>query len=119
MTTETNPEEPPVVPEEKVPSIPRAVVSLLLNVIVFPGIGTLASGENKRKRVGFVQLALGLTLLPFAVITGMGGAIIAGVDPETARAWVVNFMLILVAWNMVTSVGIVRDAWRKRKNGRA
>ena len=59
----------------------RAIVCLLLNVIVFPGLGTLTSGDRTRKRTGMLQLTFGILLIPLLVLTMVGGALFGGVDP--------------------------------------
>jgi hypothetical protein len=97
------------------PTLPRAVVCLLLNVIVFPGLGTLLSGEPQRRKTGFVQLGLGALLIPFMVLAGIGTLSIAGMDPDMVKAWIANFMLILVGWNLLTGVRIIGDARARAK----
>lgn len=105
-----------ITPPEKLPTRTRAVVSLLLNIIVFPGLGTLTSGDRTRKRTGMFQLTFGIVLIPLLVLTAFGTSVFGGVDIETVKAWVANFMLILVLWTIVTSVQIFREAWKRTKN---
>jgi hypothetical protein len=97
------------------PTPARAVVCLFLNVIVFPGLGTLLSGDRTRKRTGFVQLGFGAALVPVMIFVGIGMMSFQGVDPEVVKAWLSNFMMILVLWNLVTGVQIFRDAWKKAR----
>lgn len=101
---------------EKPPTRTRAIVSLLLNVIVFPGLGTLTSGDRKRKRTGVLQLGLGIMLIPLLVLTSLGGVLLGGFSPDTVKAWIGNFMMLLVVWNIVTGVQMFRDAWKRAKN---
>ena len=108
--TQTTPPQP-----ETVPSRSRAFLCLLLNVIVFPGLGTLASGEQKRKRTGAFQLGLGILLIPILVVVSLGGVLVGGYNPDTVKAWLGNFMLLLVLWNMMTGIQIFRDAWKKAR----
>jgi uncharacterized membrane protein YfcA len=102
---------------EEPPTRARAIVCLLLNIIVFPGLGTLTSGDRTRKRTGVIQLGLGIFLIPMLVLTVLGTAIFHGVDQSTMMAWIGNFILLLVLWTVVTSVQIFREAWRKTKAG--
>src|SRR4051812_7640978 len=95
-------------PDER-PTPKRALLCLLLNLIVFPGLGTLASGQSSRKKTGVFQLTLGVLLVPLLVVVTLGGALFGGFDPETAKAWLGNILLILVVWNVYTGIQIFRD----------
>lgn len=91
---------------------------LLLNVIVFPGLGTLASGEKKRKRTGAFQLGLGILLIPVLVVASLGTVLVGGVSQDTVKAWLGNLMLLLVLWNLMTGIQIFKDAWKNSKRAR-
>jgi hypothetical protein len=97
------------------PSVSRAFVCLLLNVIVLPGLGTLMSGEPQRRRTGFFQLGMGLLLIPLMVIIGVSSAYFAGMSPDTIRSWLSNITLVLMLWSVLTGVSIIRDAIRRAK----
>jgi hypothetical protein len=97
------------------PTPARAVVCLLLNLIVFPGLGTLISGDRTRRRTGFLQLGFGAGLIPFMILVGIGAMKVGGTDPEVAKAWLSNFMMVLVVWNVVTGAQIFRDSWKRAR----
>jgi hypothetical protein len=101
--------------EDDIPTPARAMVCLFLNVIVFPGLGTLLSGDRSRRKTGFLQLGFGAGLVPVMILIGIGSLTFQGSDPETVKAWLSNFMLILVVWNIVTGVQIFRDSWKKAR----
>lgn len=103
----------PVTPSAPIISRKRAFACLLLNVIVFPGLGTIFSRDPERKRTGMLQLGLGALLIPLLVIAGMGGAALGGADPEVVKAWLGNFVMLLVVWNVMTGVQLLRKSWRE------
>ena len=98
------------------PTLGRAIVCLILNIIVLPGLGTIASGDPKRRPTGWIQLAISLTLLPLTVASVLGSGTFSFLNNDTARAWLANFMLILALWGAGTGIGIIRDARAARKN---
>jgi hypothetical protein len=100
---------------QQYPSRGRAFVCLLLNLIVYPGLGTLVSGDTSRRRTGLVQSVLGGLLLAVLVALTVGGAVYTG-DLETAKAWLGNILLLLVLWNVITGIQIFREAWRRAKS---
>ena len=117
MTTETNPEEPPVVP----PVVPEEKSSLdSCGAWSFLSCSTsssfLVSARSPAARISGSERVL-FNLLWDSTYRHLLRSLPAWEEPSSP-AWirrrrgalVVNFMLILVAWNMVTSVGIVRDA---------
>lgn len=97
------------------PTPARAVVCLLLNLIVFPGLGTILSGDRTRRRTGFLQLGFGAGLIPFMILVGVGSMQLGGTDPEVAKAWLSNFMLLLVVWNVITGVQIFRESRQRAR----
>ena len=115
MTTNLAAEMPAAAPSRP-PTLLKAIGCFLLNVVVFPGVGTLAGGEQKRRATGWTQVVFGLVLLPLIVVAAMGGALFSGMDIAVVQAWLTNFMLILVIWNVVTGAKMVREAWKRSKN---
>jgi hypothetical protein len=101
--------------EEAGPSPARAVICLLLNVVVFPGLGTLLSGDRDWRRTGFLQLGFGAGLVPTTVLIGTGAITLQGSDPNVVQAWLSNFMMVLILWNVISSVQIIRGAWKKAR----
>lgn len=102
-------------PQEKPITRTRAALCLFLNVVVFPGLGTLISGDPSFKRTGMIQFGLGALLTPLLLLFGAGGLMLGGADPEVVKAWLLNFILILVIWNVVTGLKIFRKAWKQAK----
>ncbi len=102
-------------PSDPSPTRLRAVVCLLLNVIVFPGVGTLSSGERKRRKTGWLQLILGIVLFPAIMVLGMGTAVLNGVNPETVKSCLYALMTALVIWNVWTGLQIFWEAWKNTK----
>lgn len=102
-------------PQDKPITRGRAAICLFLNVIVFPGLGTLISGDPTLKRTGMIQFGMGALLTPLLLLFGAGGLVLGGVDPEVVKAWLLNFVLILMIWNVVTGVRIFRKAWKQAK----
>ncbi len=98
------------------PSFGKALFCAFLNVVVLPGMGTLATKEQKRRKTGWAQLGMGIVLIPVMVAFSMGITVIGGVDPQDALKWTGNLMLLLVLWNLGSSIGIVRDAWQRRRS---
>jgi hypothetical protein len=71
------------------------------------------SGDTTRRRTGVLQIGLGLFLFPLLGLVTFGYGLFAGIDPETIKAWLANFVIILVIWNIFTGVQIFREAWRE------
>ena len=105
----------PTPSKDTAPTPARAVVCLLLNVIVFPGLGTLLSGDRSRRGIGMIQFGFGAGLIPVMVLMGMGMIHFSGADPAVVQAWLSNGMLVLLLWTVITSVLIFRDAWKVAK----
>jgi hypothetical protein len=97
-------------------SVGRAFVCLLLNVIVLPGLGTLLSGDDSRRGTGWLQLGLGLLLLPLTVASVLGNSgFFSFLNNDTARAWLANFVLILALWGAGTGISLIREARAAKK----
>lgn len=92
------------------PTLGRAVVSLILNIIVLPGLGTIASGDAKRRPTGWIQLGISLILLPLTVASVLGSGTFSFLNNDLARAWLANFMMILALWGAGTGISIIREA---------
>jgi hypothetical protein len=95
----------------KPPTTGRAAICLLLNVLILPGTGTLASGKTEYKRTGRLQLALSLTLVPLVVASALG---VPALSSEWAHAWIANFMMISLVWSVWSAVKIFRESLRSR-----
>jgi hypothetical protein len=85
----------------------RAIAGLLVNIIVLPGLGTLISGDLKRRRMGLIQLSL-MMLIGLAMLTSPAWA---PTDPEAVRGKLVYGVYALAIWATLTSVLIIREAW--------
>lgn len=85
----------------KSPQPSRAVAGLLINLIVMPGLGTLVSGDLKRRKIGWVQLGLAIILVPaLALVT------------TTTRTVLANSMMVLAFWSVLTSALTLWDAYQ-------
>lgn len=76
--------------EKKRPSQGIAIASLLLNILILPGLGSLIGGRTK---VGIIQLVLFIIAIPLSLI-------LIGI-PLLIAMWI---------WALVTSIQIVKEA---------
>lgn len=70
-----------------------AVASLLLNVLILPGLGSIIGGRTKK---GIYQIVLTIIGIPLLFLFGLGAILIIG-------AWI---------WGLVTGIKIVKESDR-------
>jgi TM2 domain-containing membrane protein YozV len=70
-----------------------AIVGLILNIIILPGLGTLVGGGKSRVTTGILQLVLFLVGIPLSII-------LIGI-PLMIGMWI---------WALVTGIQMVKEA---------
>jgi TM2 domain-containing membrane protein YozV len=70
-----------------------AIVGLILNIIILPGLGTLVGGGKSRVTTGILQLVLFLIGIPLSIV-------IIGI-PLMIGMWI---------WALVTGIQMVKEA---------
>jgi TM2 domain-containing membrane protein YozV len=68
-----------------------AIVALLLNLLVLPGLGTIIA---KRVKTGVIQLVLFVVGIPLVLAFGLGLLLMLG-------AWI---------WSLVTGIQLIQEA---------
>lgn len=78
--------------KKKNPDQAMAIVGLILNIAVFPGLGTVIGGGEKYKTTGILQLAISIVSIPLMFI-------IIGI-PLFFGMWI---------WALITGVNMMRE----------
>jgi hypothetical protein len=92
---------------------------LLLNAVVFPGLGTLASGQNEHRKTGRLQIAGGIVVVLILLVAQVVAMVVYGKSPEEVMSLAKYFYFVFFAlflWSCLTGLLLVRKAIRQSKH---